>query len=139
MSLSALPTLNAFFNLTSATLLVLGFYEIRRKRVRRHRAFMLGAFASSTAFLVSYLVYHAIAGSRPFTGQGIIRYGYFGVLISHSALAAAVVPLVLVTLYRALGRRYQSHRALARWTLPIWIYVSVTGVLIYVMLYRLGL
>ena len=138
MSFSDLPTLNAFFNLTSATLLALGFYQIRRGRVSRHRACMLGAFASSTAFLVSYLVYHYGAGSRSFAGQGLIRYGYFAILISHSVLAAAIVPMVLVTLYRALNRRYHSHRALARWTLPIWIYVSVTGIVIYVMLYRLG-
>src|SRR4030042_4689365 len=129
MSFSDLPTLNAAFNLTSATLLLIGFSYIRKGLVSRHRACIRGAFASSTAFLISYLIYHYGAGSRPFAGQGMIRYGYFGILISHSLLAAAVVPLVLVTLYRALARRHQSHRNLARWTLPIWVYVSVTGIL----------
>jgi putative membrane protein len=136
MSVSDLPTVNAALNLTSATLLLLGLLQIRRGRVRRHRACMLGAFASSMAFLVSYSAYHYAAGVRHFTGQGMIRPVYFALLTSHTILAAAVVPLVLVTLFRALGGRYRSHRSAARWTLPIWMYVSVTGILIYLMLYH---
>jgi len=135
--LAALPTLNALLNGASAVLLTTGWLAIRRRRIALHRACMLGAFCVSALFLVSYVVYHALAGSRPFTGQGWIRPVYFAVLISHVVLAAAMVPFVLTTLYRALGADFPRHVRLARATLPVWIYVSVTGVVVYVMLYRL--
>ncbi len=134
---SALPALNAILNGASAVLLTCGWVAIRRRRIAVHRACMLGAFSVSVLFLVSYVVYHALAGSRPFTGQGWIRPVYFAVLISHVVLAAAMVPFVLTTLYRALGADFPRHVRLARVTLPVWLYVSVTGVLVYVMLYRL--
>jgi len=135
--LGALPTLNALLNGASAVLLTTGWLAIRRRRIALHRACMLGAFCVSALFLVSYVVYHALAGSRAFTGQGWIRPVYFAVLISHVVLAAAMVPFVLTTLYRALGADFPRHVRLARATLPVWIYVSVTGVVVYVMLYRL--
>ena len=134
---AALPALNAILNGTSAALLVCGWVAIRRRRIAVHRACMLGAFSVSVLFLVSYVVYHALAGSRPFTGQGWIRPVYFAILISHVVLAAAMVPFVLTTLYRALGADFPRHVRLARVTLPVWIYVSVTGVLVYLILYRL--
>lgn len=137
MALSDLPLLNATLNAAAAVLLVLGYLQIRRRRRELHRGLMLAAFGVSALFLASYLVYHASVGSRPFTGQGAIRVIYFAVLISHVILAALVLPLALVTLGFALRGRFVSHRRLARWTLPIWIYVSVTGVLVYLMLYRL--
>jgi uncharacterized membrane protein YozB (DUF420 family) len=132
-----LPTLNAALNATSALLLLAGWLLIRRGRIEAHRRAMLAAVASSTLFLVSYLVYHAQVGSVRFQGQGPIRAVYFAILITHTLLAAAIVPLVLVTLVRALKARFDRHRSLARVTLPIWSYVSVTGVVIYWMLYRL--
>ena len=134
--LGALPTLNALLNGARAVLLTTGWLAIRRRRIALHRACMLGAFCVSALFLVSYVVYHALAGSRAFTGQGWIRPVYFAVLISHVVLAAAMVPFVLTTLYRALGADFPRHVRLARATLPVWIYVSVTGVVVYVMLYR---
>ena len=134
--LGALPTLNALLNGASAVLLTTGWLAIRRRRIALHRACMLGAFCVSALFLVSYVVYHALAGSRAFAGQGWIRPVYFAVLISHVVLAAAMVPFVLTTLYRALGADFPRHVRLARATLPVWIYVSVTGVVVYVMLYR---
>ena len=134
---AALPALNAILNGTSAVLLACGWVAIRRRRIAVHRACMLGAFSVSVLFLVSYVVYHALAGSRPFTGQGWIRPVYFAILISHVVLAAAMVPFVLTTLYRALGADFPRHVRLARVTLPVWIYVSVTGVLVYLILYRL--
>ena len=134
--LGALPTLNALLNGASAVLLTTGWLAIRRRRIALHRACMLGAFCVSALFLVSYVVYHALTGSRAFTGQGWIRPVYFAVLISHVVLAAAMVPFVLTTLYRALGADFPRHVRLARATLPVWIYVSVTGVVVYVMLYR---
>ena len=135
--LSALPTLNAALNGASACLLSLGFLCIRRKRVAAHRACMLSAFATSSIFLVSYLTYHYHVGSVPFRGQGWIRPAYFAILISHTVLAAATVPLALITLVRALRGRFDRHARIARWTLPVWLYVSVTGVLVYWMLYHL--
>ncbi|MBI2467035.1 MAG: DUF420 domain-containing protein [Candidatus Rokubacteria bacterium] len=135
---SVLPMLNALLNGTSATLLTAGFLFIRRKRVAAHRACMLSAFGVSTLFLVSYLVYHAQAGSVPFHGKGWIRPVYFTLLLSHIVLAAAIVPLALTTIYRAWTERFDRHRRIARWTLPIWLYVSVTGVLVYWMLYHLA-
>jgi len=132
-----LPTLNAVLNATSACLLTAGFVLIRRGRREAHRAAMLAAVATSALFLVCYLVYHARVGSVRFTGEGAIRTAYFGVLISHTVLAAAIVPLVLVTLARALRGRFDTHRAIARVTLPLWVWVSVSGVVVYWMLYRL--
>ena len=134
---AALPTLNALLNGASAVLLTAGWLFIRRRKIAAHRACMLGAFAISTLFLVSYVVYHALAGSRPFTGQGPIRWVYFPLLLSHIVLAAAMVPFVLTTLYRALGGDFLRHARLARKTAPVWLYVSVTGVVVYWMLYRL--
>ena len=137
MELSSLPALNAVLNSTSAILLTTGYVLIRRRRVTQHRVCMLAAFASSTLFLISYLVYHANVGSVAFTGQGSVRVVYLSILISHVVLAAMILPLALVTLTHALRERFDRHRRIARWTLPVWLYVSVTGVVVYVMLYRL--
>ena len=134
---SALPAVNAFLNGTSAVLLSVGFVFIRRKNVPAHRACMLSAFGVSAVFLVSYLVYHAQAGSVPFQGRGWVRPVYFALLLSHIVLAAVIVPLALTTIHRAWTGRFDRHRRIARWTLPIWLYVSVTGVLVYLMLYHL--
>lgn len=134
---AALPALNALLNGASAVLLTAGWLFIRRRRIVAHRACMLAAFCVSALFLGSYVVYHALAGSRPFTGQGWARGVYFPLLISHVVLAAVMVPFVLTTLYRALGGQFARHARLARRTLPVWLYVSVTGVLVYWMLYRL--
>ncbi|MCS7192321.1 MAG: DUF420 domain-containing protein [Armatimonadetes bacterium] len=131
-----LPTINAILNGTSAFLLILGYAFILKRKVSAHRACMLAAMASSTLFLVSYLIYHAQVGATKFTGIGWVRYFYFAVLISHTVLAAVVVPMALITLYRALRNEFHRHRLIARWTLPIWLYVSATGVLIYLMLYH---
>jgi putative membrane protein len=168
---SALPLLNACLNAMSAALLVTGWIFIRRRRFTAHIASMLGAFAMSTLFLISYVTYHYHAGSRPFTGQGVIRPIYFALLITHIVLAAAIVPLALTTIYkgwraikahtRAMeprprhvathdsarvsetsnaathdGARVSAHIQIARWTLPIWLYVSVTGVLVYWLLHK---
>lgn len=138
MSVSDLPALNATLNATSAVLLVIGYTLIRRRRLRAHRAVMLSAFGVSVLFLASYLVYHANAGSRPFPGQGPVRGVYFFILITHVVLAALIVPMAIVTLSRALRERYDRHASLARWTLPIWLYVSVTGVIVYLMLYQIA-
>ena len=132
---AALPTFNAIMNATCAVLLVLGFVLIRRKMVRAHRAVMSLALTASVLFLTSYLYYHYQVGSRAFTGQGWIRPVYFTPLLSHTVLAAAIVPLVLIVVYRAARGQFDRHRAIARWTLPLWLYVSVTGVVIYFMLY----
>jgi uncharacterized membrane protein YozB (DUF420 family) len=137
MDLSNLPALNATLNATSAVLLLLAFRAIRRLEIQRHRRLMLAAASVSAAFLVSYLYYHAHVGSVHFTGPGPVRALYFAILISHTILAVAIVPLVLRTLYLGLRRRDDRHRRIARWTFPIWLYVSVTGVVIYLMLYRL--
>jgi uncharacterized membrane protein YozB (DUF420 family) len=131
-----LPAVNATLNALAGIFLLIGYREIKRGRMARHRAAMLAACATSTLFLISYVTYHAHAGSRPFTGQGPIRAVYFAILISHVVLAAAILPLALVTLTRALRERFDRHAALARWTLPIWLYVSVTGVAVYFMLYH---
>ena len=135
-SVGALPTVNALLNTASAVLLTAGFVFIRRRNVAAHRACMLGAFAVSVLFLVCYVVYHAYAGSRPFAGQGWIRPVYFGLLVSHIVLAAAIVPLALTTIYRGLSAQLDRHKRLARRTLPIWLYVSVTGVIVYLLLYH---
>ena len=136
MTVSDLPTVNAVLNGTAAVLLAIGWTCIRRGRIDAHRRCMLAAFTASCLFLVSYVVYHAQEGSRPFTGQGLTRSVYFAILITHVVLAAAIVPLALVTLRRALGGDYVRHRRIARWTFPVWMYVSVTGVVIYLMLYH---
>jgi len=137
MSVSDLPALNATLNATAAVLLAIGWTLIRRKRVELHRKVMIAAFCVSVAFLVSYLVYHAQVGSVRFTRQGPIRIVYFTILISHTILAATIVPMVLLSLSRGLKRQVARHRAIARWTMPLWLYVSVTGVIVYLMLYRL--
>jgi uncharacterized membrane protein YozB (DUF420 family) len=132
-----LPTLNATLNGIAAVLLVIGWVLIRRRKIQAHRAVMLSAFACSILFLVSYLVYHYQVGSVRFQGEGAIRTVYFAILISHTLLATAVPFLAAITLFRALKERFAKHRAIARWTLPIWLYVSVTGVVVYWMLYRM--
>ena len=137
MTVTDLPALNAALNATAAVLLVIGYVLIRQRRLRAHRAVMLAAFGMSTLFLISYVVYHANVGSRPFTGQGPIRAVYFTILISHIILAAAIVPMALITLTRGLRERFDRHVPIARWTLPIWLYVSVTGVIVYLMLYQM--
>jgi uncharacterized membrane protein YozB (DUF420 family) len=134
---TVLPAVNATLNGVATMFLTAGWVFIRRREIARHRACMLGAFATSALFLTSYLVYHANVGSVAFAGQGAIRLVYFAILITHITLAALILPLALVTLSRALARRFDKHRRIARWTLPIWLYVSVTGVVIYVMLYRM--
>lgn len=138
LEVSDLPAVNATLNGVSAALLTAGFVLIRQRRMEAHRRCMLAALATSTLFLASYLVYHYHVGSVPFTRQGPIRIVYFTILISHIVLAAAILPLALVTVWRALGGRFARHAAIARWTLPIWLYVSVTGIAVYWMLYRMG-
>jgi putative membrane protein len=130
-----LPTLNATLNGVAAVLLGTGYAMIRGRRIGAHRAFMLAAWVASMLFLASYSVYHAFAGSKPYPGHGAARAVYFAVLIPHVVLAAAVVPLAIVTLARGLAAKHPAHKRLARWTLPIWLYVSVTGVIVYLMLY----
>ena len=134
---TSLPTINASLNAIAAILLVGGFMSIRRKNVSAHRLCMLSAFACSILFLVSYLYYHSQVGSVRFQGSGTIRTLYLSILLTHTVLAAAVPVLALVTLWRALRGQFERHAALARWTLPIWLYVSVTGVVVYWMLYHL--
>lgn len=136
-SLGALPSLNAALNVAAAICLLLGWSFIRRGRVEAHRRAMWSALCCSTVFLISYLIYHFQVGSVRFQGQGPVRTLYFAILLTHTVLAAAVPPLALVTLSRALARRFDRHRAIARWTLPIWLYVSVTGVAVYWMLYQM--
>jgi putative membrane protein len=137
MTVRDLPTLNAFLNATSAALLVLGWTLIRRGDRDAHRRVMTAAFACSGLFLVSYLVYHAQVGSVRFPGTGGARALYLGILLTHTVLAAAVAPMAVTTFVLAWKGLYAKHRRLARWTLPIWLYVSVTGVVVYVMLYRM--
>lgn len=134
---SIFPVINAALNGTSALLIAIGILLIRRKRQAAHKRVMLAAVVTSCLFLVSYLYYHAHVGNVRFQGQGYSRPVYFSILISHTLLAAAVVPLVVVTLARALRGRFDRHRITARWTYPVWLYVSVTGVIIYFMLYHL--
>ena len=137
MTVRDLPALNALLNAASAAALLVGFWLIRRGRWRAHRAAMVTALVLSAAFLTSYLLYHAQVGSVRFQGTGRVRTLYLSILATHTVLAAAVPVLALLTLSRALRRRFDRHAALARWTLPIWLYVSVTGVVVYWMLYRL--
>ena len=133
---SSLATVNAVLNSTTAVLLVAGFVAIRGRRIELHQRLMKSAFACAVLFLISYLFYHAKVGSVPFQGTGLIRRLYFTILISHTVLAAAVPVLAIITLHRGLKERFRAHKAIARWTLPIWLYVSVTGVVIYLMVYR---
>lgn len=128
--------LNASLNGTSAVLLACGYVAIRSGKMKAHKAFMIAAFSVSTAFLVSYLIYHYRVGHVAFQGQGWIRPVYFALLLSHTILAAVIVPMILVTLRRAWLERFDRHRIIARWTLPLWFYVSVTGVIVYLLLYR---
>ncbi|MCC7017876.1 MAG: DUF420 domain-containing protein [Rhodospirillales bacterium] len=137
MAATDLPTVNAFLNSLATVLLTIGFVLIRRKKIDAHRKVMLTAFATSILFLVCYLVYHAQVGSVRFQGTGTVRTVYLSILLTHTVLAAAVPFLAIVTLNRGLKKRYDKHRAIARWTLPIWLYVSVTGVVVYWMLYRM--
>jgi uncharacterized membrane protein YozB (DUF420 family) len=137
VTLSDLPLLNASLNATSGVLLVVGYVLIRRGRVRLHRASMISACVVSALFLTSYVIYHANIGSKPFPGRGPIRAVYFAILITHVILAATVPPLAVITLTRGLKARFDRHIAIARWTFPIWLYVSITGVIVYVMLYRM--
>ncbi|MEK6600861.1 MAG: DUF420 domain-containing protein [Candidatus Binatota bacterium] len=134
---SYLPSVNAALNSASALLLVAGYLFIRNKKITAHKLCMLSAFTTSALFLISYLTYHFQVGSVPFKGQGWLRVVYFTVLISHTVLAVVIVPLVLVTLTRALKGSFERHKRIARWTLPLWLYVSITGVIVYWMLYRL--
>lgn len=137
MRIAILPTLNALLNATSAVLLIAGYLFIRRRKVTSHKICMLSAFVASCLFLISYLTLRYYAGMTRFTGQGWIRPVYFAILTSHTILAAGIVPLALITLSRALRGRFDRHARIARWTLPLWLYVSVTGVLVYWILYRL--
>jgi uncharacterized membrane protein YozB (DUF420 family) len=135
-TLALFPSINAFLNGTSAILLFVGHHYIKRNNMRAHKRLMITALITSSLFLACYLYYHAHVGSVRFQGQGWSRPLYFTILISHTILAAAIVPLVIVTLTRALRERFDRHRAIARWTYPIWMYVSITGVVIYLMLYH---
>ena len=134
---TVLPTINATLNGVSGVFLLIGYVLIRRRQITAHRNAMLAAFGSSTLFLISYLVYHWNVGSRPFGGQGSIRIAYFAILISHIILAAAILPMAIATLSRGLRGKYPEHKRIARWTFPTWMYVSVTGVIVYLMLYRM--
>ncbi len=131
------PAINATLNGTSAALLLAGRWYIAHGRMAVHRAFMIAALATSTAFLACYTYYHAHVGDVRFHGHGFIRPIYFGILITHVVLAAVIVPMVIITVSRALRARFDRHRVIARWTFPLWLYVSITGVVIYVMLYHL--
>jgi uncharacterized membrane protein YozB (DUF420 family) len=136
MSVHDLPTLDAVLNGTAAVLLVWAFVLIRRRRIAAHRRVMITAFCVSIAFLISYVVYHAQTGSKHYEGTGVLRPVYYSILLTHTLLAVTVPVLAIITLRRGLVKNYARHRAIARWTLPIWLYVSVTGVVVYVMLYH---
>jgi uncharacterized membrane protein YozB (DUF420 family) len=131
-----LPAVNASLNALSGILLACGYTLMRQRRIELHRRFMIAAFTASSLFLVCYVIYHAQVGSVPFPRQGFVRLLYFVILITHVVLAATVPPLAIITLTRGLKGRYPQHRRIARWTFPIWMYVSVTGVLVYVLLYQ---
>jgi len=141
--MSALPHVNAVLNTTSGIFLLAGFYFIRNNRIEAHRKCMLTAFTASSIFLLSYITYHSLRawffhiGPSRFLGQGWIRPVYFTVLTSHTILAIVIAPFILVTLTRALKGRFVIHRQLARWTFPLWLYVSITGVFVYLMLYQI--
>ncbi|HXU47111.1 MAG TPA: DUF420 domain-containing protein [Thermoanaerobaculia bacterium] len=132
-----LPAVNATLNALSTLLLVTGWFLIRNRKIAAHRAVMISALVSSTLFLTSYLIYHAHVGSVPFQGRGPIRTVYFAILLTHTILAATVPFLAAITVWRAYKKRFDRHRRIARWTLPIWLYVSVTGVVVYLMLYQM--
>ena len=136
MTVHDLPAVNASLNAVSGVLLVGGYTLMRLRRIDLHRKVMIAAFATSSLFLVCYLVYHAQVGSVPFPRHGFVRSLYFTILITHVVLAATVPPLAIITMTRGLQGRYPQHRRIARWTFPIWMYVSVTGVLVYVLLYQ---
>ena len=137
-NVSALPVVNAWLNATSAALLTAGYGFIRQRHVRAHQTCMLTALGVSSLFLVSYVIYHYHAGPKPFGGHGWVRGIYYPLLLSHLVLAALIVPFALTTIYRAWRGEFARHRRIARWTLPVWLYVSVSGVLVYWMLYQLG-
>jgi uncharacterized membrane protein YozB (DUF420 family) len=137
MRVSLLPHLNALLNATSTVFLVTGYILIRRGHATLHKRCMVAALTCSALFLMSYVIYHANAGSRPFPGLGFVRVAYFAILITHVVLAAAILPLALMTATRGLRSQFDRHVRIARWTLPLWLYVSVTGVIIYLMLYQL--
>ncbi len=137
IGLADLPGLNASLNGATALLLVGGYAMVRRRRLLAHKICMLSAFAVSTVFLGSYLYYHAHAGVRHYTGQGWLRPIYFAILLTHTVLAAAIVPLAVTTVVLGLRSRHPAHQRIARWTLPLWLYVSLTGVVVYLLLYRL--
>jgi putative membrane protein len=137
MGIRDLPALNACLNATSALLLIIGYRLIRQRKIESHRKVMIAAFCVSVLFLISYLFYHAQVGSVRFGKTGVIRTVYLSILLTHTVLAAAVPFLAIVTLRRGLQRKDKAHRRIARWTLPVWLYVSVTGVVVYLMLYKL--
>jgi len=136
ISVHELPAINASLNALSGVLLLCGYTLMRRRRIQLHRAFMIAAFATSSLFLICYVVYHAQVGSVRFTRVGLVRSLYYTILVTHVTLAATVPPLAIITMSRGLNGRYPQHRRIARWTFPIWMYVSVTGVLVYVLLYQ---
>jgi putative membrane protein len=136
MTIHSLPAINASLNALSGVLLVIGYALMRARRIELHRRVMIAAFITSSLFLVCYVIYHAQVGSVRFTRAGFVRPLYFTILITHVTLAATVLPLAIITLTRGLKGRYPRHRAIAKWTFPIWLYVSVTGVLVYVLLYQ---
>lgn len=138
ISLDEFPALNATLNGTTALLLSAGYVMVRRRRLLAHKACMLTAFGVSVLFLVSYLYYHVNAGVKHYQGQGWLRSVYFAILVTHTVLAASVVPLAVTTVYLGLRARHPRHQRIARWTLPIWLYVSVTGVVVYLLLFRLA-
>ena len=135
MSVGSLPGVNAALNGTCTVFLLLGFLFIQKRKINLHRLCMIAAFSCSAVFLALYLYFHAHAGVIRFSGRGWIRPVYFTILISHTTLAVVIVPLVLITLSRALRERFDRHKAIARWTLPLWLYVSITGVIVYWLLY----
>ena len=137
LTIADLPALNATLNGIAALFLVAGYTFIRKGARDAHRTCMLGALTTSALFLVSYVIYHYNAGSRPFPGEGAIRIVYFAILITHVVLAAVILPMALITAARGLAARYDRHVRIARWTFPLWLYVSVTGVVIYLMLYQM--
>jgi putative membrane protein len=137
LAVTDLPALNATLNAIAALFLTAGYIFIRRRDIARHRLCMISAFITSGLFLTSYVIYHAQVGSKPFPYDGPLRVLYFAILIPHILLAIAIVPMALITLSRGLKMRVPQHRAIARWTLPLWLYVSVTGVIVYLMLYQL--
>jgi uncharacterized membrane protein YozB (DUF420 family) len=136
MTVHDLPAVNATLNAISGVLLLVAYAFVRTRRIEQHRKTMIAAFVTSSLFLVCYLVYHAQVGSVRFTRQGFVRPLYFTILVTHVTLAAIVLPMAIVTLSRGLAAKYPQHRRIARWTFPIWLYVSVTGVLVYVLLYQ---